>query len=412
MASARGRSGRLARPGHRHDGVRDARRRPRRRPGRRHAPGRTPRRRARRHPLLVRPRRRLRRRLDARASASSSAASSRWRPRRGRAPGRPAPRRLHARPRHPVHPPRASSSTGRRRSCARSCGTAAAVSFVGGILVAVIGVMHGHGLALLVLPPGPRDLIARVTLPHPEQPRAPPRRRRPVHRPPAGDRRRRRRDRRRRPPRRDAPPRRASTERGPRRPPRDPVPRRLGRRGPPRRRPGPRAGDRRARRRPGPAPRPRRQPGAPRRPARSSRLDQLLGQLVPALPGRDAHDPRPGRGLCAAGPRGDRDQRPGGDRGRCPGLRREVRPRLHGRRRPRRRRLPALPGLRPPDALLHRRGRGHPVHRARAGDARERGVEPRAAWGWTRRPPRRRRRSDRHSARVERARRPRRSAPR
>ena len=153
----------------------------------------------------------------------------------------------------------------------------------------------------------------------------------------------------------------------------------------------PRARGHRPGRLPGTPARPRRQPGPPGRPARQAGLDQLLGQLVPALPGRDADDPRHGRRLRAAGPGGRRDQRPGGDRGRRPGLRREVRPGVHRRGGPGRRRLPALPGLRPADAVLPRRGRGHPVDRA--GPGRRRRSRPRTSRSWASR--RRHRRSRR-----------------
>ena len=49
---------------------------------------------------------------------------------------------------------------------------------------------------------------------------------------------------------------------------------------------------------------------------------------------------------------------------------------LHDRGRPDRRRLPALPGLRPADAVLPRRERDHPLDRPGPGDGGERGRQP------------------------------------
>ena len=121
-----------------------------------------------------------------------------------------------------------------------------------------------------------------------------------------------------------------------------------------------------------------RRPDPPGRPPRQGRLAQLLGELVPALPGRDADPARHLRRVQGPRARADRDQRPGDEPGRRRGVRRQVRARLHDRGRPVGRRLAPLPRLRAADPRVHRPRRPDPQdHRRsaqrRAGGRRGRG---------------------------------------
>ena len=113
----------------------------------------------------------------------------------------------------------------------------------------------------------------------------------------------------------------------------------------------------------------------PRRPARQGGLDQLLRVLVPAVPGRDAGPARHRITLQGPGRRvmiGISVQEPSGIRRRR--VRREVRPGwAHDRSRPDGRHLPAVRGVRPADAGVHRPGRHRPHGPPRADGLRVRG---------------------------------------
>ncbi len=305
--------------------------------------------------------------------------------------GDPA-RRLHARARASRSWPSGRSTTVPRRSSARSSATPGRCRVIGGLLVAAIGVAMLFDL-LSLLPRYFQFLTGGLMAAERPDFRAPagaPRPGRPVQRPPAGggpgDRRRRRRR-----PRRHHPSARHDRRDRAGRPAPDRLPAR------PRRRPGsspaawpPSWPARAPTARPGTLTDVNGQPGPPGRPARQGGLAQLLGELVSALPGRDAGPARHLRRLPRPRSRAHRDQRPGDEPGRCRGLRREVRPALHDRRRPVGRRLPPVPGLRPADpgassgptagsarsspgpltaAAGRRRGRGDPAHAARPSNA-------------------------------------------
>ena len=115
-----------------------------------------------------------------------------------------------------------------------------------------------------------------------------------------------------------------------------------------------------------PAGGPARQPDPARGPARQGGLDQLLDDLVPALPVGGPDPARPLRALPRPGPGAHRDQRPGDLTGRRPGVRRPLPAGLHDRLRRVRHDLPRVQGLRPADPDLHRPERRHRLDRRRA----------------------------------------------
>jgi len=159
---------------------------------------------------------------------------------------------------------------------------------------------------------------------------------------------------------------------GPARPGSVGVPHRLADPGPRRRQP--RAGARGRRpERSRPADGPERRPDPARGPPRQGGLGQLLGVVVPAVPGRDSRAPRPRRGVRRQGAR-DRGRRGPGDDGRQrPRVRRALPARLSDRVRHGGRHLPPLQGLRAADPVLHRHERGHPAGRERPGRRGRRG---------------------------------------
>ena len=93
-----------------------------------------------------------------------------------------------------------------------------------------------------------------------------------------------------------------------------------------------------------PAPGPRRQPGPARGPQGQARVAQLLGVVVPAVPGRDAGPARPRRGVRRQGPRDRRRRGPGDDRRQRPGVRRALPAGLPDRVRHLGRHLPTCTG--------------------------------------------------------------------
>ena len=160
---------------------------------------------------------------------------------------------------------------------------------------------------------------------------------------------------------------------GPRRSAGHAVRHRLADAGPAPRRPRARARGHARRRHDLPAHGPRRAARPARRPARQGGLAQLLGELVPAVPGRDADPARAVGALQGPGPRGDRGQRPGDDRRRRRGVRRPLRPATTRSASTPRRRLPRVQGLRAADPVLHRHERRHPAGRQRPGRRGRRG---------------------------------------